>query len=58
MAKFLLLIALSAVFAAAILAGSVAAARHTPKAPTAPALTTDSSSTSVVPIVGGGRMNY
>ena len=57
MAKFLLLIALSAVFAAAILAVPAAAARHSPKAPNAPVLTTDSSSTSV-PIVGAGRMNY
>lgn len=58
MNKLLLLIALCAVFAATILAGPGVAARHLPKAPTVPVVTTDDSGTTVVPAVkgsGGGR---
>jgi hypothetical protein len=61
MARLLLLLALSAVFAAAILAGPGAAARHKPKAPSVPVLTTSDDTTSVVPVLkgsGGGRMHY
>lgn len=61
MARLLLLLALCAVFAAAILAGPGAAARQKPTAPSVPVLTTSSDTNSVVPPVkgsGSGRMHY
>jgi len=57
MSKLLVMIAICAVFAATILAGPGAAARHKPTAPAVPVLTTTSSDTSA-PVVtghGGGR---
>jgi hypothetical protein len=54
MARLLLLLALCAVFAAAILAGPVAAAKQKPKAPSVPALTTSSGQSSVPVVKGSG----
>jgi hypothetical protein len=62
MAKLLLSLALCVVFAAAILAGPGAAARHRPTTPDVPVLTTTTTSdVSSVPVVkgsGSGRMHY
>lgn len=58
MAKLLLLLALSAVFAAAILAGPGSAARQKPVKTVPVATTTSDSSTPVVKGSSGGRMHY
>jgi hypothetical protein len=62
MTKFLLLIALCAVFAVAILAGSGAAAvRHPAPAPSVHAVTSNGSDNPAPPTAkgsGGGRMHY
>jgi hypothetical protein len=58
MAKLFLLVVLSAMFAAAILAGPSAAARHQSKAPTVTVVTTVSSPVPVAKGQGGGRFHY